>query len=92
MICVWVTVKVAVVNLVPSVQSVELVAAVEVDVGFLSEPGGASVGGAWSPDREEFISQVTPPETTERVQGQQVSGFICRSRSTSYKNRLYIWQ
>lgn len=70
MIRVRVTVEVAVVDLVCGVQRVELVAAAEVDVRFLSEPSGATVGGAWSPDREEFISQVTLPETTKCVEGQ----------------------
>ena len=61
-----------------AVEGVEVEAAVarvilvtmEIDVGLLGDPGGGAVGGASSPEREEFISQVAPPETTQRVYGQ----------------------
>lgn len=74
MICVWVTVKITVVNFSAGIQGVELVVAaatvvilvaMEIDVRLLSDPGGCAVGGAWSPDREELIGQVAPPEMTK---------------------------
>lgn len=51
-ICVRVTAKLAVVHFM------------QVDGRLLSDPGGGAVGGAWSPDGEEFINQVAPPEKT----------------------------
>ncbi|KAA8579630.1 hypothetical protein FQN60_006723 [Etheostoma spectabile] len=36
----------------------------EMDVRLLSDPGGRAVGGAWSLEGEESISQAAPPETT----------------------------
>lgn len=82
MICVWATVKIAVVCFISGIHGVELLAAVttdfflvtmEIDVRLLSHPGGGAVGGAWSPDREEFIGQVVPPKTTERVWRQTIN-------------------
>lgn len=67
-ICVWVTVKVTVVNFISSIQGVNMAVAVativipvsmEIDVRLLGDPGGRDGG--------EVRSQVTPPEKTKGV-------------------------
>lgn len=90
MICVWATVKIAVVCFISGIHGVELLAAVttdfflvtmEIDVRLLSHPGGGAVGGAWSPDREEFIGQVVPPKTTE-INDNMVKRLTCEHSSS----------
>ncbi len=40
-----------------------MAAVVQIDVRLLSDPGGCAVGTASSPDREELVGKLAPPDT-----------------------------
>lgn len=52
-------------KLAVTVATVVTLVTMEIDVGLLSDPDGGAVGRAWTLDREEFISQVAPPDKTK---------------------------